>query len=461
MSSLALLAILTAGCDPVCEGAGCADGYPAADIALFTGGPWAAERSPLEPDVSVPGREGDGWDWSLAGHQDALVVGVPAAGSVRRWDALAFELGAPATVVTGDATSRFGAAIGLDATGLLVGAPDASRGAGGDRAGTVYAWALDAAGAIAGAEAWTLTGEHAGDRLGEGAWRCGDLDGDGAPDWAAAAPRARAVVDDVEVSLAGKVYVGLSAVADWSGPLDPATLRARAGDATGARFGADVLCDADIDGDGLAELVVGAPYAADGRGRAELWQGGDAAFEGAADLVLEGDAAEAWLGGAIAAGDLDGDGLAELVVGAPGTDGPDADDIAGAVLLWRGDALVEAMRGGNSPSAALTLTGAHPRGGFGTTVHLADLDGDGTPDLIVGAPGTNPTNEDAAVQSGAVYVWWGPWTDWLPEADDADARIVAARQYLRSGERLDTLDIDADGAAELFLAVRSEGDGTP
>ena len=89
---------------------------------------------------------------------------------------------------------------------------------------------------------------------------------------------------------------------------------------------------------------------------------------GAPTWVLTGTSDTAQFGAELAAGDLDGDGRAELAVSSPGADVTVAD--SGAVYLYT----IRRQRAGAAPAAPLTGTG---RGNFGTGLAIADIDGDG------------------------------------------------------------------------------------
>lgn len=165
-----------------------------------------------------------------------------------------------------------------------------------------------------------------------------------------------------------------------------AVLHSRLGDVAGDALG--VLADAgDLDGDGLSELALGAPEAAGGRGQVRVLAGAD-------DTVLftvEGPWPGGRLGAALACvGDVDGDGRPDLLAGAPG-----AASGAGRVLVLSG----------HSGAILLDLP-AGAGGRLGHAVAAAgDADQDGTPDLLSGAPlapsAQGPAAGEVLLHSGA------------------------------------------------------------
>ena len=151
-----------------------------------------------------------------------------------------------------------------------------------------------------------LEGELAGDWFGTSVAACGDFDGDGAADFAVGADRR-----DLAGADQGRAYVFA---------LDGRRLATFDGAAANDRFGATLAGVGDFDGDGRGDLLVGAPQHDAGglnAGRASLF-----GASGAAPLLdLDGSAASDTFGSALAAcGDFDGDGIADFAVGAWGND---------------------------------------------------------------------------------------------------------------------------------------------
>ncbi len=158
----------------------------------------------------------------------------------------------------------------------------------------------------------------------------------------------------------------------------------------------------DITGDGVPDLLVGAPGAREGSGRVYLFSGADILAErvlAAADAwaVYEGSAGTAFGSSLTVLGDVDGDGWTDWALGAPTWPGGDAPP--GRLWIMPGGATV-----GDEPPADLTGTalaeidGPNPAALLGRGVAgIGDMDGDGRADLAV-------ITRDAASASGAGQV---------------------------------------------------------
>lgn len=227
-----------------------------------------------------------------------------------------------------------------------------------------------------------LHGEHAGDTLGRRVVAAGDLDGDGRGELLVSAPEA---VTDGESG--GSVY----RVSTWGSEL--LVVLGRLDGPAGSYLGASLDGGQDLSGDGIPDVLVGAPgFGEDNEGGCALVSGARWAEEG--DLTLPEDAL-AWLPGAwpegeagsdcVFAGDVDADGRSEIAVSAPyASSVPDLDDL-GLVALFSG---AQAAAGGELPldRARLTWWGDERETRLGDELaSMGDLDGDGAADLLISA----------------------------------------------------------------------------
>ncbi|HEY3176357.1 MAG TPA: FG-GAP-like repeat-containing protein [Candidatus Polarisedimenticolia bacterium] len=184
-----------------------------------------------------------------------------------------------------------------------------------------------------------------------------------------------------------------------SGPLSPAAWTFESDQAL-SELGRSVASAGDTNGDGYSEVVVGAPFfdeTAGDEGKAWLFSGSAAGLSAGATWSVEGGQAGAMLGASVAsAGDVSGDGLVDLMVGAPGYD--DGLSNNGRLSLYLGGST------GLSFAPALHLKADRADAGFGEALTaVADVNGDGRGEILVGAP----TDDNAPADEGWAFLYAG------------------------------------------------------
>jgi hypothetical protein len=259
-----------------------------------------------------------------------------------------------------------------------------------------------------------MIGEYSYDQAGYHGQIGGDLTGDGLPDLLVGATG----FGESATQAQGATYV-VSGTATGSLDLSAATARA-IGTSRYDRLGYTHAGAADLDGDGVAELVVGAPTWPEnaGQGAVYIWEGPLAGEMDPEDAPgrLEGEEEGDQAGSAVIAADLDGDGASELVIGAPARDA--VEDTEGQVYLWSG-----AVAGPTSLSgAASTLLGSAERQAIGSALSAGDLDADGLDDLMLGASSADLSATDA----GAAWVWYSPVVAGSSSVAEASVTLLGA-----------------------------------
>jgi len=185
------------------------------------------------------------------------------------------------------------------------------------------------------------------------------------------------------------VFLGSSSgVASGSPATAAATLQSNQ---VGAQLGGSVAGAGDVNGDGYADVIVGAPNYDSG----EVDEGAAFVFLGSSSGVASGSPATAaatlqsnqvgaQLGGSVAgAGDVNGDGYADVIVGASGYDAGETDE--GVAFVFLGSA--SGIASGSPAAAGVALQSNQVNARLGHSVAGAgDGNGDGYADVIVGAP---------------------------------------------------------------------------
>jgi hypothetical protein len=173
----------------------------------------------------------------------------------------------------------------------------------------------------------------------------------------------------------------------------------------------------------------------------------------ASQVKLGGPEADADLGYSIAVGDLDGDGLPDLAVGAPGFGAESAGSLLGAVyVLLSTNGVVGRDVDLASDAADVKVVGEVDYN-LGYSVAIGDVNHDGRNDLIVGAARAPGPSDEAVL--GAVFVFFGraDWPAALDTTSDPDLTIWGEKADGQFGARLAVGDFDGDGADDLFVAA--------
>lgn len=293
--------------------------------------------------------------------------------------------------------------------------------------------------------------ESAGENLSRG-YLLSSVDGDLLPELGIGSP-----LNDAAGADSGRFYL-FQNVDVGTGTVDVSSASLVLTGEASAQLGA-AAASGDLNGDGKADLVIAAPGWSGGAGRVYLffsrtsWAGVQLS---AADLILSGDQAGQGLGagGILIPGDLNGDGYADLVISSPGRDASSTARDRGAVYVLLGNSLGWSAR--TLATADVLLIGDGNGDNFGASLALAgDVNGDGKPDLVVGAP----RNDDSATDAGQAYLYFGGALP-LGENSAGPSASVRVRGDI-SGDQLGSGvsgggDFNADGLPDVFLGAPGE-----
>ncbi|MDP2312086.1 MAG: MopE-related protein [Pseudomonadota bacterium] len=273
----------------------------------------------------------------------------------------------------------------------------------------------------------------------------GDFNGDGNPDLAVGAPG--------EEDTRGRIYVAFydddyttddiyeedaSFYARGPASTDHLGHASAIGDVTGDGYDDLISCSPDDDDGGTDAgtcwIVAGASTRGSGATAGTTISGLDTA-------VITGPSDNSQLGstpGSLVLGDLDADGIVDLAVGLPGYDGG-----LGAVLVYAGGTLSGSE---TSTTATWFLTGD---GALGTALSIGDVTGDGTNDLLAGAPTAGSSAE------GVVYLFEGGMAagTWILPDDQYGSWTGAATGDLFGTTLSSLYDLDADGTLDFAAAA--------
>ena len=381
---------------------------------------------------------------------------------------------------------------------VIVGAPDFDNGQDDEGVAFIY---LGGARGINTSVAAQLESNQVNANFGRSVASAGDVNGDGFSD----------VIIGVRFFSNGQSAEGAAFIYfGGAGAFDPIPDAQLESNQPGAQFGSSVASAGDVNADGFSDVIVGAPLysnGADGEGAAFIYFGAPGAFESAADAQLELNQAEARFGSSVAgAGDVNGDGFADVIVGAPffgqsdggaaalyfggpgvfniNADALMASTFAGVALGFstagagdvNGDGFDDVIvgapyltNGQNNEGAAYIFFGGAGSfdivtdallesnsidAEFGASVSGAgDLNGDGFGDVIVGALGYSGRANDA----GAAFIYFGGGGTFNT---DVDARLESDQTEAFLGIGVAGAgDINGDGFADVIAGASGYDSG--
>jgi len=282
---------------------------------------------------------------------------------------------------------------------------------------------------------WMAEGDQAGCHFGVSVGTAGDVNGDGYDDILIGAYDCdNGQTNEGRAFLYYGSATGPSSTPDWTAESDQAY----------AQFGVRLGPAGDVNGDGYADVVVGARYYDNGQpdeGRAYAYYGSPEGLSLSPNWIAEGNRSNSFFGRSVnTAGDVDGDGYDDVIVGADRYDNGQTDE--GQAYLYYGSAA------GLVSTPAWTFEANLSYAHLGVCVGTAgDVNDDGYSDVLVGAEwyGNGQSKE------GAVYAFYGSPTglssapDWMTETDQAGAML---------GFVLSTAgDVNGDGFGDVILSA--------
>jgi len=417
--------------------------------AGITGADWSADSNQPgaawgESVAAVGDVNGDGWS--------DFVIGAPlmsgahgdegraflALGSASGTPTIDFWLcfGGQAAAHLGDTVAGAGDVNGDGYDDVLVAAPDYDNGQVDEGQVRLY---LGSADGLSNTPDWTAEGNQGACSFGVGLAGLGDINGDGYDDVAIGAPR----YSNGEQN-EGRVFVYYGSAAGL--PANPSTTREP--NVANAQYGFSVASAGDVNADGLADMIVGA-YAMgpNAQGAAYVYLGTIFGVAQSSVWAGTGGQANAYYGCSVAGvGDVNGDGYGDVLVGAFLYDHLVTDTGAAWLYYGRASGVTAAAAWDYMPSQSTAYLGQ-------CVAPAGDANGDGYADLAIGAP----SYTHAQANEGLAAIFYGsadgpglgPDLYWF----GGQANAFLGNSVVTAG------DVDGDGFSELVAGAYSYDDG--
>jgi len=209
-----------------------------------------------------------------------------------------------------------------------------------------------------------------------------------------------------------------------------------------ASFGSDAASAGDVNGDGISDLIIGAARYSNGQnveGAVFIYHGNVNGISTTYNSVIEGDVTSLYLGTEVSsAGDINKDGYSDIVLGS--TYHTNGESYEGAIYIYYGSA------SGVDTTQVKSFESNNIHARFGGSITSGDVNGDGFSDVIASAAGY--TNGES--KEGAVFVYYGGFGDPL-EGEQADAWF--GQSVSSAG------DVNNDGYDDVIIGAKNFDNG--
>jgi hypothetical protein len=302
---------------------------------------------------------------------------------------------------------------------------------------------------------WIAESNQANAHFGSAVGSAGDVNGDGYSDILVSAPGfANGQANE------GAAFVWHGSIYGLGSSSDPTTANWKAeGDQALAYFGSAVAAAGDVNGDGYGDVIIGADGYDNGQtneGQATVYYGSATSLSQSPAWTAESDQDGAAFGRSLgSAGDVNGDGYSDMIIGAYKFTNGETNE--GRAYVYYG------ANSGLSGSPAWTAESNQAQAFFGYTVSTAgDVNGDGYSDVLIGAYQYKSGNTWRDGNEGAAFVWYGSAAGLGPDGDPANASwmVDGDQQGAQFGYSVSTAgDVNGDGYSDVIIGAPAYNNG--